>query len=72
MIVPEEKDVIDFICKDRGATKQHEILAIVAIYGYFRIILKYNTEEAARATVKRFNQIKTEAKLNEQEKASNT
>lgn len=72
MIVPEEKDVIEFICKECGATKQHEILFIVATYGYLRIILKYYPGEAARATVKRFNQIKTEAKPNEQEKASDT
>lgn len=70
MIVPEKKDVIEFICKKCCATKQREILLIGAIYGYLRIILKYYPGEAARATVKCFNQIKTEAKPNEQEKAS--
>ena len=72
MIVPEEKSIIEFICKECGATKQREILLVGAIYGYLRIIAKFYPGEAARATVKYLNQIKTEVKPNEQEKASHT
>lgn len=72
MIVPEEKSIFEFICKECGATKQREILLVGAIYGYLRIIAKFYPGEAARATVKYLNQIKTEVKPNEQEKTSNT
>lgn len=72
MIAPDKQDFFEFICKQCGATTQYDFLLVGAIYGYLRIIAKFYPGEAARATVKCFNQIKTEAKPNEQEKASNT
>lgn len=72
MIVQGDKDIFVFICKQCGATNTREMLLIGAIYGYLRVIAKLYPGEAARETVKCFNQIKTEVKPNEQEKASNT
>lgn len=65
MIVPDRKDFFEFICKQCGATNQHDIILVGAIYGYLRIIAELYPGEAARATVKYFNQIKTEVNQNE-------
>ena len=73
MIVPCEKDVLEFICKKCGATTRNDIIVVGALYGYCRIIAKLFPLEAAQLTIKMFKQIKqTEAKPNEQEKASHT
>ena len=73
MIVPEEKDFFEFICKKCGAITQNDIIVVGALYGYCRIIGKLFPGEAARMTIKMFTEAKqTEVKPNEQEKASNT
>lgn len=72
MIVPAEKDLFEFMCKECGAITRNDIIVIGALYGYCRIIAKLFPGEAARLTIKMFKQSKqTEVKPNEQEKASN-
>lgn len=48
------KNLLEFICKECGATTKEEIISIGCIFGGFRILGKLKPYEAAKETIKQF------------------